>query len=177
MAVALDEFGRVGYHATSMNRLAEAAGVTKPVLYQHFDSKHQLFGELLESVGEQLWERISTATTAADSPRSQVEAGFGAFFSFFAESPASFRLLFGDGTRSDPAFANVVESVETRIATYIADLIEVSDLDGADRMLLASGIAGLAEGAVRELMRREQTDTDRVARLVAELAWAGLRGA
>ena len=42
LAVAVDEFGVQGYHITTMNRLAEAAGVTKPVLYQHFPSKRDL---------------------------------------------------------------------------------------------------------------------------------------
>ena len=177
LEVALEVFGREGYHATSMNRVADAAGVTKPVLCRQFDSKHDLFGEVIELVGDQLWRRISAATTAADSPREQVERGFDEFFGFFAESPASFRVLFGDGTRSDPIFAKTVERVETRIAGTIAALITIDDLTPEDRMLLASGIAGLAEGTARELMRREVTDTRRVAALVTELAWAGLRGA
>ena len=59
-------FGRAGYHGASMNDVAEAAGVTKPVLYQHFDSKRALFRALLEEVGNRLLSAIAKAT--ADAP-------------------------------------------------------------------------------------------------------------
>ena len=49
--VALEVFGRAGFHGASMNDVADAAGVTKPVLYQHFDSKRELYRALLEEVG------------------------------------------------------------------------------------------------------------------------------
>jgi AcrR family transcriptional regulator len=52
--VAQEVFASRGFHATSMDEVAEAAGVTKPVLYQHFDSKRRLYQELLEDVGQQL---------------------------------------------------------------------------------------------------------------------------
>ncbi|MGZ6966617.1 MAG: helix-turn-helix domain-containing protein, partial [Acidimicrobiia bacterium] len=50
VAVAVEVFGERGFHATSMDEVAEAAGVTKPVLYQHFPSKRALFRELLDDV-------------------------------------------------------------------------------------------------------------------------------
>src|SRR5207248_10683881 len=74
--VALHVFADRGYHATSMNDLAETAGVTKPVLYQHFRSKRALYLELLEDVGGQLRDTISKATTEANGPREQVHEGF-----------------------------------------------------------------------------------------------------
>ena len=46
--VALEVFATAGFHGASMNEIAEAAGVTKPVLYQHFDSKNDLFAALLD---------------------------------------------------------------------------------------------------------------------------------
>ena len=52
--VALDAFAERGFHRTSMDDVAEAAGVTKPVLYQHFGSKRELYLELLDDVGRQL---------------------------------------------------------------------------------------------------------------------------
>jgi AcrR family transcriptional regulator len=174
--VALEVFAAEGYHSTSMNQLAEAAGVTKPVLYQHWESKHQLFAEVLSGVGSELWDRIADATAVADTPREQVDLGFEAFFGFFSESPAAFGLLFGDGVRADPVFAEVVGRVEQNIAESIADLIAIDDLAPSDRRMLASGIVGMAEGAVREAMRRDISDPSRVATQVAELAWAGLRG-
>src|SRR6266571_4295355 len=93
--VALRVFAERGYHATSMNDLAETAGVTKPVLYQHFRSKRALYLELLDDVGARLRDAITKATATATGPRQQVEAGFAAYFRFVAVHENAFRLLFG----------------------------------------------------------------------------------
>jgi AcrR family transcriptional regulator len=52
--VALEAFSARGFHPTSMHEIAEAAGVTKPVLYQHFSSKRELYLELLDDVAGRL---------------------------------------------------------------------------------------------------------------------------
>ena len=75
LAVALDVFSSQGFHATSMNEIAAAAGVTKPVLYQHFPSKRGLYLELLRDVGDRLMAAIGKATAEAGSPHKQVERG------------------------------------------------------------------------------------------------------
>ena len=62
---ALDVFAARGYHGASMNDVADAAGVTKPVLYQHFDSKQDLYLALLEEVGRRLITAIAKATAGA----------------------------------------------------------------------------------------------------------------
>src|SRR5690606_32138013 len=149
LSVAIEAFGTSGYHDTSMNRLADAAGVTKPVLYQHFASKRDLYLELLRDIGGRLRDRIAQATAAADGPRSQVEAGFAAYFRFFADDPPAFVVLFGDGARRDEEFALQAHEVETSLAETIADLIISEDLDDDDRRILAFGIVGLAEGSAR----------------------------
>jgi AcrR family transcriptional regulator len=64
--VALEVFGRAGYHGASMNDIAEAAGVTKPVLYQHFDSKRDLYLALIDEVGARLIAAITKATARRD---------------------------------------------------------------------------------------------------------------
>src|SRR6267143_3584644 len=149
LAVALRVFAERGYHPTSMNDLAEAAGVTKPVLYQHFRSKRALYLELLEDVGGQLRDTIGKATSEAGSPREQVRAGFRAYFTFVASRQQAFQLLFGGGARRDEEFADAVRSVEASIAETIAALIVVDGLDDDRRLLLAHGIVGVAEGTSR----------------------------
>src|SRR5918997_4578595 len=110
--VALDVFARSGYHDTSMNDIADAAGVTKPVLYQHFESKRELYLELLTDVGASLLEQIAKATAAAGTPRGQVEAGVSAYFHFVDGNRNAFTLLFGSGARRDAEFADAVRRVE-----------------------------------------------------------------
>ena len=111
LAVACELFARTGFHDTSMDDIAEAAGVTKPVLYQHFPSKRALYGELLDDTGRRLLDRLAEATSRATSGRERVEAGFRAYFQFAVGDRSSFRLLFGASIRSDPEFARTVDGI------------------------------------------------------------------
>jgi AcrR family transcriptional regulator len=173
--VAVDVFAANGFHATSMDQVAEAAGVTKPVLYQHFRSKRNLYLALLDDVGSRLLEAITKATAAASSPREQVIAGFVAYFRFVTDSESAFQLLFGSGARRDQEFADYVRQVEAAIADAVADRID-TDIDDDHRRLLAHGIVGLAESTGRLwVSERFDADPEVVARRIADLAWAGLR--
>jgi AcrR family transcriptional regulator len=175
--VACDVFATSGFSATAMDDIAAAAGVTKPVLYQHFRSKRELYLELLDDVGQRLLEEVQKATAAAGGPRQQVESGFGAYFRFVADNESAFRLLFGgEGREADREFADVVRRVEDAMADAIAALIE-ADIDDDHRRLLAYGVVGMAEATSRHWVlsgRRQPVDT--LSRRVADLTWAGLRG-
>ena len=93
--VACVEFADRGFHAIAMDDLALAAGVTKPVFYQHFLSKRALFVAVLEDVGGRLLEVLTEATASVETERARVEVGFAAYFSFVESDRAVFRLLFG----------------------------------------------------------------------------------
>ena len=176
LEVALDVFARAGYHATSMNEVAEAAGVTKPVLYQHFESKRELYRALLDEVGTRLLAAIGTATAGTTDGREQTELGFQAYFRWVAEDHDAFRLIYGSGARRDEEFNRAVRQVTAGAAAAIAPLI-AADIDDEHKLTLAHAIVGLAEGASRRLVERgEPFDPDVVARQVSDLAWAGLRG-
>src|SRR5213595_327020 len=99
--VARERFAQQGFHATSMDDIAEAAGVTKPVLYQHFPSKRALYVELLESTGAQMLTTLSDATNRAGTARQRVEFGFRAYFEFALNNRSAFRLLLTTAIRSD----------------------------------------------------------------------------
>jgi AcrR family transcriptional regulator len=172
---AVDAFAERGFHATSMNDVADAAGVTKPVLYQHFGSKRSLYQELLDDVADTLLARIEAAT-ATGSPRSQVEAGFSAYFRFVDERRSGFTLLFGSGARRDAEFAGTVRRLEAAVAEWVASLID-ADLDDAHRRALAYGIVGLAEATSRYWVSGAlDLPPEVLARQAADLAWRGLRG-
>jgi len=93
--VALELFAQRGYRATTMDDIAEAAGVTKPLLYQHFSSKRALYLELVDSIARELLSAIRDAVMRADGPRQQVELGFAAYFHLVVSREAEFRLLYG----------------------------------------------------------------------------------
>jgi AcrR family transcriptional regulator len=173
--VALDVFARAGYHGASMNDVAEAAGVTKPVLYQHFESKRELYGALLDEVGSRLLAAVTSATAGTTDGRQQTELGFRAYFRWVAEDHDGFRLLYGSGARRDEEFNRAVRRVTAGAAAAIAPLI-AADIDDEHRLTLAHALVGLAEGSSRRLVDLGTTfDPDVIARQVSDLAWAGLR--
>ena len=176
LAVGLEVFAHQGFHRTSMNEVAEAAGVTKPVLYQHFASKRELYLALLDDVGRDLLEAIAEATLGASDGKAQTEAGFAAYFQWVARDRDAFVLLFGSGARRDEEFAEAVRRVEDAIAEAIEPLI-AADIDTSHRRTLAYALVGLAEGASRQLVASgEDFDPQLLGRQVTDLAWAGLRG-
>jgi AcrR family transcriptional regulator len=177
LRTAVGVFAEQGYHATSMNEVAEAAGVTKPVLYQHFSSKRDLFVELLTDIGTELRETIAKATADAAGPRQQIEQGFHAYFSFVGEQTDAFRVLFGSGARRDPEFASFARVVEQSIAEAIAELIVVEGEPVAQRLLLAHSIVGMTEAASRYWLAHDrEPGVDELAAQFSQLAWSGMRG-
>lgn len=177
LEVAVDVFADKGYHATSMNDVAEAAGVTKPVLYQHFPSKREMFIEILSDIGDRLRDTISKATSNADGPRKQFEDGFRAYFLFASENTTAFTVLFGSGARRDPEFTSFAAAVEDSIADIVAELIVVDGQPAGHRLLLANSIVGMTEAATRHWLSHGRVpDVDVLARQIAQLAWTGMRG-
>ncbi|HZD66579.1 MAG TPA: TetR/AcrR family transcriptional regulator [Acidimicrobiales bacterium] len=174
---ALVAFADRSFHTVSMDEVAEAAGVTKPVLYQHFGSKRALYLELLEDVGARLSQAITEATLAASGPHGRVEAGFRAYFQFVQAQEAAFRLLFGGGARRDREFRQAVREVENGIASTVAAQID-ADIDDDHRRLLAHGVVGLAESTCRHWLGSvpRHPSPDVLAKRIGDMAWAGLRG-
>ncbi len=170
-------FAQRGFHATSMDEIASAVGVTKPVLYQHFSSKRALFLELLDDVGQQLLNELSKATGSADSQRSRVESGFTAYFRFVTGNEPAFRLLFGAAVRNDPDFNIATQRILDDVADVIADLIEIPG-STEHRRVLAHGLIGIAEATSRDALTDDGSALDPavLANWVSELAWFGLRG-
>lgn len=176
LTAALHEFSSKGYHATSMNHIAERGGVTKPVLYQHFASKRALYLALIDDVAAEMLEAIGKATTNAQDGRAQTENGIIAYFAWMAANREAFLLLFGSGARRDEEFSQAVRNVERLIADAIAPLIDAG-LDREHQRRLAYALVGMSEGVSRYLITQgEAFDPAIVGAQLANFAWAGLRG-
>ncbi|MDF1594849.1 MAG: TetR/AcrR family transcriptional regulator [Acidimicrobiia bacterium] len=174
--VALQVFSGAGYHATTMDDIAATAGVTKPVLYQHFSSKRALYLHLVDDVGDRMARAITDSTSRADSPRRQVEVGIGTYFHFIADNRAAFLLLFEGADRTDQDVADAMSRIEDSMAELVAPLI-AAGIDADQQRALAYGIVGAAEAAGRAWATGKlRTDLDLLAVEIAELAWSGLRG-
>ncbi|MGA2520870.1 MAG: TetR/AcrR family transcriptional regulator [Acidimicrobiales bacterium] len=180
--VALTLFAQRGFNPTTMDDIAEAAGVTKPLLYQHFLSKRALYLELVDTVADTMLEAIGKAAAAAVGPRQQVEGGFAAYFHLVVTHADAFRLLFGSDVPNDPELSRAVRNVENSIAEAIDVLIDAG-LDEDHRRLLAYAVVGMAEGASRHFLAArgpvegdpDESEATRLARRLADLSWAGLR--
>jgi AcrR family transcriptional regulator len=166
-----------------MDDIADAAGVTKPLLYQHFASKRALYLELIDSVAQDMLDAINHATSAAIGPRQQVEAGFAAYFDVITSRADAFHLLFGSDVPNDPELSRALRHVQDVLALGIQGLI-TAGLDEDHRLLLAYSVVGMAEGACRHVLATRQrtpggpvqpVDVERLAGRIADLAWAGLR--
>jgi AcrR family transcriptional regulator len=192
--VALALFAERGYTATTMDDIAEAAGVTKPLVYQHFDSKRALYLEVMDAISRQLVSEVAAATVSADGPRQQVEMGFAAYFEIMCANQNAFRLLYGRNPPDDPELGAALRRVERTIAEAIDPLIDAG-LDPEHRLLLAYAVVGMAEGASRHWLSSHHNaegvdgpapsvvdedgasdnEAHRLATRIADFAWAGLR--
>jgi AcrR family transcriptional regulator len=181
LEVSLRLFAARGFNATTMDDIAEAAGVTKPLLYQHFASKRALYLELADAVAQRMLEAIGKAVAEAEGPRQQVEGGFAAYFDLVVTHADAFRLLFGSEAPDDPELSAAVRRVKDRVAEAV-DLLIDAGLERDHRLLLAHAVVGMAEGASRHLL--DSIDPAKPplpgegalqARRLSELAWAGLR--
>jgi AcrR family transcriptional regulator len=179
--VALELFAHRGYRATTMDDIAEAAGVTKPLVYQHFSSKRALYLELVDSIAEALLIAVRGAVMRAEGPRQQVEMGFAAYFRLVVNREAEFRLLYGRDHADDKELGKALRMVEDAIAEAIEPLMDAG-LDDNHRRLLAYAVVGMAEGASRRFMEQRplaagavEEEAQRLAQRMADLAWAGLR--
>ena len=103
LAAAQDVFVANGYHAAAMDEIAERAGVSKPVLYQHFPGKLELYMALLESHVDELVGRVRTAIGSTTDNKLRVRAAVAAFYDFVDGEGQAFRMVFESDLRSEPS--------------------------------------------------------------------------
>jgi AcrR family transcriptional regulator len=175
---ALEVFVAQGYHAAAMDDIAERAGVSKPVLYQHFPGKLELYLALLDTSCDTIIDNCRQALAATNDNKRRVEATMDVFYTYVAADTGAFRLVFESDLTSEPAVREHVDRVTTECAAMIAEVIhEDTGLPGDASRLLAVSLVGMAQVSARfwlsETAGISQADA---AALVAGLAWRGIRG-
>jgi hypothetical protein len=172
---ALTSFSNAGYHNTSMNDIAEALSMTKPVVYQYFDSKRALYLELLRFVGDDLVNTVTASVAGSSDPHDQAEQGMIAYFTWVANNKEAFALLFESSARVDAEFTDIVSEFEDAAARAIAPFIN-ANISADDQVTFAIGLVGMAETVSRQVLRHGRDfDPAALGRAVAALAWGGLR--
>ena len=175
---ALEVFVAQGYHAAAMDDIAERAGVSKPVLYQHFPGKLDLYLALLDRSCDQIIDNCRAALESTDDNKQRVEATMDVFYEYVAHDTGAFRLVFESDLTNEPAVREQVDRVTTECARLIAGVIhgDTGLPDEASR-LLAVSLVGMAQVSARFwLTEAGGLGRDQAAALVAGLAWRGIGG-
>lgn len=175
---ALEVFVAQGFHAAAMDDIAERAGVSKPVLYQHFPGKLDLYAALLDATCDTLAENCRAALASTEDNKQRVTATFEAFFAFVANDTGAFRLVFESDLTNEPAVRDQVDKVMAQIAQLIAHVIhDDTGLPDAECRLLAVSLVGMAQVSARSwLADAGGISQSEATALVSGLAWRGIRG-
>ena len=179
LEAASDVFTSRGYHAAAMDDIAEAAGVSKPVLYQHFPSKLDLYLALLDASCDSLVDVVREALVSNEHNADRVVATVEAFYAFVSSASGEFRFVFESDLTGDNTVQRRLWRVNNDIADAIARVIaEDTSLPAAESKLLAISLVGLAQVSARFWVSAEnaQIPLAEAKELVSSLAWRGLRG-
>ncbi|HEX6498120.1 MAG TPA: TetR/AcrR family transcriptional regulator [Micromonosporaceae bacterium] len=176
LAAAQEVFVAQGYHAAAMDDIAERAGVSKPVLYQHFPSKLELYLALLDMHCDAMVDKMRVAMASTSDNKERVIRAMQAYFDFVDHESEAFRLVFESDLRNEPRVSERVERVEQGCVAAITETIMAdTGVSRARAELLASGLTGAAEVAARFwLAGGRRVPKAEAEALLAALAWRGI---
>jgi AcrR family transcriptional regulator len=178
LGAARDVFVAQGYHAAAMDEIAERAGVSKPVLYQHFPGKLDLYLALLDESADELVRTMSQALSSTTENRERVPATFKAFYDFVAGTGEAFRLVFESDLSNEPAVHDRLEKAMLDCADMVSQFIrEDAGVSDAEARLLGMALVGMAQVSARYWLSMDQEiPKDAAEQLIARLAWRGISG-
>ncbi len=181
LAIARTIFAERGFRSTTMDDIAREAGFTKPILYQYFSSKSDLYHQIVAETAERLLAQLTAAVSAVESPRVKIEVAFRVYFDMVVRETDAFRILFIH--RHEGETAAELRKLELGLVSFLEPYINIS-ISAEHRRQLAAGVVGIAEGAAMTwLLQQDAKDwpatspaeAERLAARSATLAWGGLR--
>lgn len=169
-------FVESGYHAAAMDDIAVRAGVSKPVLYQHFPGKLELYLALLDERAAELESTVADALESTTDNKARVFAVVEAYFDFMSREGSAFRLLFESDLINDDQVAHRIEQALSKCGVAFTDAISAdTHMSHADADLLGMALTGMAQVIARYWLSQGQpVPKDEVVRLIGQLAWRGL---
>lgn len=175
---ALEVFVAQGYHQAAMDDIADRAGVSKPVLYQHFPGKLELYLALLDQSCDTIIEACNGALASTEDNKLRVQATVHVFYDYVASAQGAFRLVFESDLTNEQAVRERVDRVTRDCAEAIAEVIhEDTGLTDEQSRLLAVSLVGMAQVSARFWLGTTGGITQGdAATLVSGLAWRGIRG-
>jgi len=178
LTAAQEVFVANGYHGAAMDDIAERAGVSKPVLYQHFPGKRELYLALLDTQTETLASAVADALATTDDNQQRIHAVLNAYFAFVDrdDHDGAFRLIFESDLVNDPDVRQRVELVSRRTMISVADTVAAdTGLSRAEAELLATALTGSAQVVARWWLETDRpVPRERAIRLLESLLWRGI---
>lgn len=178
MEAAQSVFVESGYHSAAMDEIAERAHVSKPVLYQHFPGKLDLYLALLEQHAREVPQLVRKAVESTNDNNERVAAAVGAFFEFVERDDAGFRLVFESDLTNEAAVSEMVERSLADTADVVAQVVrEDTGLSEEQSTLVAVALVGMSQVVARYwIAQGARIPREEAARIVGLLGWRGLTG-
>ncbi len=176
MSAAKSAFVTQGYHAAAMDDIADRAGVSKPVLYQHFPSKLELYLALLNESADEMVRLVRVALSATTDNHQRVDNAVAAYFTFVADNGQAYRLIFESDLRGQLEVERIVERATDDCISAITDTITADTGADVERArLLASGMVGLSQVSARYwLQQSPHVSRPEAIELLSTLMWRGI---
>jgi len=161
-----------------MDDIAERAGVSKPVLYQHFPGKLELYLALLDESVDTLVDTVRDALRSNADPKQRVAATFGAYFEYVGGQGRAYRLVFESDLSNEPAVRDRLDLVQRQCAEMVSRAVKQdAGISDDEAHLLSVGMVGMAQVTARYwLSARDHIPREAAEQLVARLAWRGISG-
>jgi AcrR family transcriptional regulator len=176
LQVAEQVFTQHGYQGTSLEDIAAAAGVTRPLIYNYFADKDELYLECLHAARAELDAAIVTAAGAQSQPREMLRAGMTAYFTFVQDRGKRWEMLFGGGIAVAGAVAARAEQLQFETVEKVAALIHVviPDLAPVTAIAYAHTISGSAQQLAKWWRHQPQIPLEDLVQYQMDAAWTGL---
>ncbi len=177
-------FGQRGYHGTSIDDVAQAAGISKGLIYEHFDSKRELHAELVAVHAGELFRRLQANANAGTAGEARMRAGVDIFFAFVEENPEAWRVLFRDA--ADEEIADITAGVQAQALNLMVALSHADPQAPAlqpgetpeEHERSVEQFSQLLSGAVQALANwwydHPDVSRDELVDRVMQFAWLGL---
>ncbi len=173
-------FAQQGYEGTSLDEIASAAGVTKPIVYRHFPSKRELYLVVLEEHLSVLIRKLWIALSSAPDPRERLRNGLEAYFAFVEEREDGFRMLIEASARNDPEtqlrLGSAWDTLADGVARTVGDLLRGAGLDPAGAPIYARALVGMTQSVGDWWLRTRRLPRGDLVDYLLALAWRGFDG-
>lgn len=176
LAAAESVFAERGFHSASMEDIAELAGVSKPVVYDHFTSKDELFRCLLVSIREELLRQGRDALVNEASPEARMKKGVESFFAFVEARPQAARVMFVM-SRQHAETADLAAEIQRQATLALAGMLasvigpQAEWRTVAMAEFLKRGLHAMAEW----WFTHPEVSKNDLVEIVMSIAWQGLR--